>query len=184
MDNGAGSYRRFLAGDENGLAEIIREYRDGLIMFLNGFTNDIDAAEELAEDVFVKIAVRKPPFKEKASFKTWLYSIGKNEALQLSRKKKISYVPLDSLSEAASEYDAPETSCLKGERDRILHRCLASLKSEYHQVLWLFYFEELSAKEISTIMKKSVHGVETLLYRARKALKEELEKEGIENEDY
>lgn len=51
MDNGASSYRRFRdEGDESGLAEIIRDYRDGLIFYLNGFVNNIQVAEELAED--------------------------------------------------------------------------------------------------------------------------------------
>ena len=55
MDNGASSYRRFLDGDESGIIEIIRDYKDGLILFLNGFTQNIHIAEELAEDTFVKL---------------------------------------------------------------------------------------------------------------------------------
>ena len=50
MDNGASSYRRFLDGDENGIVEIIRDYKDGLIFYLNGFTQNIYVAEELAEE--------------------------------------------------------------------------------------------------------------------------------------
>ena len=52
MDNGASSYRRFLDGDENGIVEIIRDYKDGLIFYLNGFTQNIYVAEELAEETF------------------------------------------------------------------------------------------------------------------------------------
>ena len=183
MDNGASSYRRFLAGDDGGLAEIIREYRNGLIFYLNGFVNDFGAAEELAEDVFVKLAVKKPRFKENASFKTWLYTIGRNEAYSALRRKKITYVPLEELPELPGDYDAPELRYLGEEKRRALHRCLASLKSEYHQALWLYYFEGLSAKEISAVMKKSVHSVETLLYRARNALKRALETEGFNDEN-
>ena len=61
--------------------------------------------------------------------------------------------------------------------------CLAGLKSEYHQVLWLYYFDELPAKEIAVVMKKSVHNVETLLYRARKAARSALEAEGLNDEN-
>ena len=50
MDNGAENYRRFLNGDNSGLVEIVREYKDGLIFYLRGFTDDILQAEELAED--------------------------------------------------------------------------------------------------------------------------------------
>ena len=56
---------------------------------------------------------------------------------------------------------------------------MAGLKPEYRQVLWLVYFEGFSSREASSVMKKSVHGIETLLYRARRSLKSELEKEGF-----
>lgn len=57
---------------------------------------------------------------------------------------------------------------------------MAYLKTEYRQVLWLLYFEELSVKEISQIMKKSPHAVETLTYRAKQSLKSELTKDGYD----
>lgn len=50
MDNGASSYRRFLEGDDSGIVEIIRDYKDGLILFLNRYVNNIHTAEELAEE--------------------------------------------------------------------------------------------------------------------------------------
>ena len=56
MDNGASSYRRFLEGDDDGIVEIIRDYKDGLILFLNRYVNNIHIAEELAEDTFFKEA--------------------------------------------------------------------------------------------------------------------------------
>ena len=183
MDNGASSYRRFLAGDDEGLAEIIRTYRDGLIFYLNGFVNDIHTAEDLAEDVFVKLAVKKPAFREKSSFRTWLYAIGRNEAYTYLRRHKVTYVPLEEIPAQAAVCDAPETGYFGDEKRRALHKCLSGLKSEYHQVLWLYYFEELPVKEIAAVMKKSAHSVETLLYRARKAVKSALEAEGITDEN-
>ena len=60
MDNGASSYRRFLDGDDKGLAEIVRDYRDGLILYLNGIVNNISVAEELMEETFFKIITKKP----------------------------------------------------------------------------------------------------------------------------
>ena len=50
MDNGASSYRRFLDGDDNGFIEIIKDYKDGLILYINNFTRNIFTAEDLAED--------------------------------------------------------------------------------------------------------------------------------------
>ncbi len=50
MDNGASSYRRFLSGDDNGIVDIIKDYKDGLMLFLNRYVNNIHVAEELTED--------------------------------------------------------------------------------------------------------------------------------------
>lgn len=70
-DNGASSYRRFRDdGDESGLVEIIRDYKDGLIFYLNSFVGNIYTAEELAEDTFVLLGTKKPKDKGKGSFKT------------------------------------------------------------------------------------------------------------------
>lgn len=68
MDNGAESYRRFLDGDDGGLGEIVEAYKDGLILFLNGIVGNIYVAEELAEDAFFRLMVKKPRFSGKSSF--------------------------------------------------------------------------------------------------------------------
>ncbi len=58
MDNGASSYRRFIDGDDNGLAEIIRSYNAGLTLFINSFVNNLSIADELSEETFVKIGLQ------------------------------------------------------------------------------------------------------------------------------
>ena len=71
MDNGASSYRRFREnGDESGLVEIIRDYKDGLIFYLTGIVGDIHEAEDLVQDTFVLLGTKKPKDKGKGSFKT------------------------------------------------------------------------------------------------------------------
>ena len=104
MDNGACSYRRYLAGDDSGLADIIREYRDGLIFFLTGLLGDVRAAEETAMDTFVLLGVKKPRDSGKAAFRTWLYTIGRRLAIdRLRREKRRRELPL----EAAENRPAP-----------------------------------------------------------------------------
>ena len=88
MDNGASSYRRFLEGDNEGLAEIIREYSDGLIFYINSYVHNISLAEEIMEDVFVYIAVKRPKYMEKSSFKTWLYAIARYTSIDCLKKEQ------------------------------------------------------------------------------------------------
>ena len=183
MDNGASSYRRFLDGDDNGFVEIVRDYKDGLILFLDSFVRNLSISEELAEDTFVKLGIKKPRFSGKSSFKTWLYAIGRNVAVDYIRKEsKRSELSIDECSNLADR-QALEDAYLKEERRIVIHQALGKLKPEYRQVLWLTYFEELSNKEAAKVMRKSVHSIETLIYRAKQSLKQELIKEGFTYED-
>ena len=68
MDNGASSYLRFRDGDDNAFVSIIRDYKDGLILYLDSFTHNIYIAEELMEDTFVKIVTKKPAYHRSAAF--------------------------------------------------------------------------------------------------------------------
>lgn len=183
MENGASSYHRFLAGDDEGLHEIICEYRTGLILYLNSFVQNIHTAEELTEDTFAELAINCPKYSGKSSFKTWLYAIGRNITIKYLRKHaKLSIVPLESQKNLADEKNI-ESNYIKSEQKRIVHKALHSLKSEYRQVLYLSFFEEFSNTETAIIMKKNKRQIETLLYNAKLALKSELERSGFEYEE-
>lgn len=88
MEEGIATYQQFLEGDIDVLEDIVAQYKDGLILYLIRFVNDIYIAEELAEDVFVKLVLKKPRFSQRAAFKTWLYAIGRNVALDYLRWRK------------------------------------------------------------------------------------------------
>ncbi len=66
MDNGASSYRRYLDGDDDGIAEIVKDYKDGLILYLNGYVSNLHIAEDLCEDTFSALSQRNPNTTEKA----------------------------------------------------------------------------------------------------------------------
>lgn len=177
MDNGAGSYRRFLAGDDSGIVEIVRDYKDGLIFYLNSYVSNIHIAEELAEDTFFKLMIKKPKYREKYAFKTWLYTIGRNVAIDYIRKNaRLLATPIEDLEEMLWDEETLEKSYIREESRIALHRALAGLKPEYRQILYLVYFEDFSNEQAARVMKKSRHQVETLLYRAKKALREEFSK--------
>ncbi len=62
MDNGASSYHRFLAGDWDGLTEIVEEYYKGLVLYLNTFVNNLQDAEDMAEETLLVLTTQKPVF--------------------------------------------------------------------------------------------------------------------------
>ena len=181
MEQKPNSYQLFLDGDENALADIIHTYKDGLILYLSGIVGDIVTAEELTEEVFVKLVLKRPRFHNGSSFKTWLYTIARNTAIDYLRRNKRESVPLEECPHLAGEEDL-ERSYIYQEEKLLMHKCMKQLKPEYRQVLWLSYFEGFSYQQIGRVMKKTTHGVETLAYRARVALKNWMIKEGYNYE--
>ena len=183
MDNGASSYRRFLDGDDYGMEELIRDYKDGLVLYLNSYLNDFSVAEDCVQDTFITLAIKKPKYRGESSFKTWLYTIGRNTALYYMRKhRNDSAVLIDECEKLAAEADL-ERDYLKEEQKITVRRAIRRLKREYQQVVYLTYFEGFSYAEAAKIMKKSRKQIENLIYNAKKSLKSELEKEGVNYEE-
>ena len=184
MGNDADRYRRYLDGDDNGLEEIIDEHYEGLTLYLNSIVDNICVAEELMQETFVRLAVKKPRFSGKQFFKTWLYSIAKHCALDYLRKSsKMTDYPIDEAFQMSDEENI-ERQYLKEEQKIELHHAMKRLKADYSQVLYLMYFESFDTADIASIMKKSKKQVSDLLYRAKGALKSELEKEGFVYEEF
>ncbi len=182
MDNGASSYRRFRDnGDVQGLDEIIIEYSDGLILYLTSIVGNVQKAEEITEDTFVLLGTKKPKFKGKSSFKTWLYAIGRNLAVDHIRKdSRKNCISIEDTPEMIDDETAVEEAYIKKEQQIMIHKAMRKLQPKYQQVLWLIYFEGFSNKEAAKIMKKSLRSLESMLYRARKSLRSQLETEGFE----
>ena len=179
MENGAVNYNRFLEGDKDGMTEIIREYKDGLSLYINSFVRNICLSEELMEETFVALVMKKPKFSGKSTFKTWLYAIGRNVTLDyLKKAKKHQILPVDEMYDMADEEDI-EKEYICEENKIQLYRALAKLKPAYSQVLHLSYLEGFTNSETACIMQRSSRQIENLIYRAKKALREELEKEGF-----
>lgn len=182
MDSGAENYRRFLEGDDGGMEEIIRDYKDGLILYLNGLVGNIHIAEELMEDTFFKLVTKKPRFSGKSLFKTWLYAIGRNAAIdEIRHSSRFVCSSIEECCNMADE-ESIEREYLREEQKIRLHKAIGKLNPDYRQVLYLSFFEEFKNEETAKIMHKSKRQIENLLYRAKQSLRSILEKEGVEYE--
>jgi RNA polymerase sigma-70 factor (ECF subfamily) len=184
MGNDAERYRRFLDGDDNGLIEIIDEYHEGMSLYLNSIVNNMCLADDIVQETFVKLAIKKPPFRGKCSFKTWLFTNARNCAVDHLRKdQKISDLSLDEHL-VISDVTDTEKEYFKEEQKKELYRAMKRLNPEYYQVLYLMYFEDLDTSDIARIMHKAKRQVSDLIFRARKSLRSELERKGFIYERY
>ena len=177
-------YSRYVDGNDEAFVDLIRQYKDGLIFYLDSFTHNIFEAEDLAQETFVKIAIHKPFFSPRAQFKTWLYTIARNLAIDWLRKQaKQNTLPLESAGDMPADEISMEQNYLRQEKRILVRRALRRIKCDYSQVLYLVYFEGFNNAQAAKIMKKSKRQIENLLYQAKKALKSELCKEALFNEE-
>lgn len=183
MDNGANSYRRWLEGDESALTELVTAYRPGLRAYLCGIVHDWDLADDLTQETFVKLLVKRPRDKGTASFKTWLYTIGRRTAFDWLRKeRRLPRVPLDE-SFAPADDSTPEAALLRAQTTERLLTALETLQPQHRQILYLIYFERFTPAQAAKILGKSSHNVSALLYRAKDALRRALNGEVLFDEN-
>ena len=137
------------------------------------------------QETFVTLATKKPKYQEKHEFKTWLFTIARNNAYNYLKRHKAKYSdkPIEDYIILSDGTDI-EKEYLCTERNIELHRAMKNLNPEYFQVLYLMYFEELDTEGIAFIMHKSKRQIGDLLYRAKKSLKSILEKAGFRYEDF
>ena len=179
MNNGESSYRRFLDGDESAFDEILKEYRNSLTFFIDRYVHDIDAAEDIAIDVFTEVIVHPHRYNFKTTLKTYLFMIGRSRALDyIKHKKKIIFSELEEADKLVDEHSSLEEIVLADERKHILNMAIAKLPENMELVVHLVYFENLSYEETAKVMKKNVKQIDNLLYRAKKELRSILGKEG------
>lgn len=177
MDRGEEYYLCYLNGDESGFDRLIELYRENLIFFLMRYLPTGEDAEDAAEDAFVSLLLHPYRPGRGASLKTYLFTLGRNRALNLLKKNR-RQAPLECSSQfpIADELALEDRLCRDDARRQLLH-ALDSLPADYREVLYLLYFEELSPGEVAKVMKKTKKQIENLSYRGRQALKEKLGKE-------
>lgn len=172
----------FNNGNKEALGKLVEMYSDGLMLYINGFVRDINIAEDLMEDTFAKLLYKKCNFKGKSSFKTYLYKIGRNISLDYLKKNK-KFINAEISENDIIDTNQLERIVIKTDYQKNVQKCLNKINKEYKEVLHLIYFEDLKYEEIQKIMRKTNKQIKNLAYRARQALKIELEKEGFVYEE-
>ena len=178
MDNGASSYRRYLAGDEDAFGEIVKMYFDNLVFFIDRYVREPAAAEDIAMDVFAYLVAFPRRYHFGVSLKTYLFMLGRSRALDyLRHRQRLPQVSLKEAEDIPGETSA-EDAVLTDQRRRAVNDALMQLEEQQRLAVHLVYFEELSCDEAAKVMKKSRKQVYNLLYRAKKALRAILGEEG------
>ena len=178
---GASSYRRFQQGEETALDQILVAYSDALVRFAYSLVHNSHAAEDIAAESIAILLTTYKKFRDDGHMRAYLYGIARHKAVDYLRLRRY-LVPLEDVENVLGFGDL-EADALKKERNEAIYRCMQALPENYRQVLQLQYFDGFEPKDIAAILRRTAKQTYNLLARAKVALKELLEKEGITHAD-
>lgn len=164
---------KILKGDTNSFAVLVDKYKDMVFSLALKVMKNREEAEEVSQDTFIKAYRSLKNFKGDSKFSTWLYKIAYHNCMD--RLKKISRkYNTDTIDEVVENKISATDDVLqtieRKERAEIIKECLNELPEDERSILWFFYFEELSLKEITEVTEYSENNVKVKLHRARKKL--------------
>jgi RNA polymerase sigma-70 factor (ECF subfamily) len=167
------------------LDELIVRYQHRLLRYLLYLTSSRELAEDLFQEVWMRVLVRGGQFNGKARFDTWLFTIARNLVIDYRRKRTLA--SLDELFEGSSEDDRPMSFEISDsqptpfdrfasleDRQRVADALLA-VDTLYREVLVLRFHEDLSLQEIASVTRAPLSTVKSRLYRGLAAIRPVLE---------
>jgi RNA polymerase sigma-70 factor (ECF subfamily) len=172
-------------GDAAAFTELVLRYQNRLLTVLEHLVGSRELAEDLAQDVFVRVFKARERYQPEAKFSTWLFTIANNVASNAlrsrSRRREVGVpegngadsapLALDQLAKAASGF-MPTRALDKAEQAEMVRSAVAALSERQRMALLLAKFEGMSYHDIAQTMDLSVQAIKSLLSRARVNLKE------------
>ena len=167
-------YSAFMSFDQ-----IYNSYKKTVFNLSLNYTGNIEDAEEVTQDVFVKVYENLTRFRKEADIKTWIYRITINQSLDFikakKRKKRFfqnSFLSVDNEANPVhvSEFNHPGVTLEQKEAIAFIFKCLNNLPENQKTVVVLLKIENLAQHEAAAIMNTSVKAVESLFQRAKKNL--------------
>jgi RNA polymerase sigma-70 factor (ECF subfamily) len=170
--------QRVKDGDLNAFSHIVSEYQPMVFTIVFKIVNNREDAEDISQEIFLKVFKSLGSFKEESKFSTWLFRIAYNTALSEIRKRKIVFSSFDDDFSTLKEEEISEDieDITVEERILYLEKALKTLPAEDALLITLFYMNNHSIEEISRISNLSCANVKVKLHRIRKRLVLEINK--------
>jgi len=171
-----------IIGDDAELfGEVINRYRAKLMRYILRITNvDKAGAEDILQDAFIKVYKNLNDFDTELKFSSWIYRIVHNEVINVHRKNTsgirkhaVSIDEHELQNIINDDFDIMQTGEAKFTQQYV-QEVLGKIDDKYREVIVLRYFEYKDYKEIADILKKPINTIATLLSRAKKQLRKEI----------
>jgi len=162
-------------GDRKAYGELVVRHRQGVVNVIYRMSGDPDLAEDVAQEAFIRAWVNLPRYRPHAPFRSWVYRIATNAALDHFRRRKET-IDIDSLPLPAGGH-GPEALVEEKTRAEAVQKAVLALPAASRSVLVLREFEGFSYREISDTLEIPIGTVMSRLNYARKSLAEMLKPE-------
>lgn len=170
---------QYQSGDVMALQKLVKNWHKTFCEKAYWLTKDAEASKDIAQETWNTIIDKIEDLKDSASFKPWALRIVFTKAMDWMRAKQKEINKLKSYHNTidTNEDELNDTEALK----KTLLKTIKSLSNEQQIVIRLFYVEEYSLKELSSLLEISVGTVKSRLFHAREKLKEHLKNRNYEN---
>ena len=169
---------RILDGDDSALKELYDRYLKQIFSYAYLQTGDYQYAEEVTQDIFIKMTGNLHRFRGKSSFKTWLFTIGRNVVIDHHRRQKRHKQSISVKEVRPEKAGSFHTDQLEEGLSERMVRNLNKLPEEYRTVIHLRFIDDFSLSETAKIMSKTVMAIKALQHRAKKRFIELVDSEG------
>ncbi len=160
-------------GDPAGAEGLFERYAAAILRFADRMLNNRAEAEEVTQEVFLKLISRAGQYDGRASVSSWLYAIGANACRdRLRRNRRAVVVPIEAVAEAPAREESPENRIFDGQRRAAVRRALERLSDDQREALVLARYHGLPYAEIARTLNISEGAVKTRIFRAMETLKE------------
>ena len=152
---------------------LVRKYQERIYWHIRKMVVDHDDANDLAQEVFVKVWKNLAKFRKDSQLFTWIYRIATNECLNfLKKKKKRFFLPIHDVSAELSQ-KLDESSHISGDEIQLkLQKALLKLPEKQRLVFNMRYYDEMTYQQISDILGTSVGGLKASYHLAAKKIEE------------
>lgn len=167
-----------LSGNQDAFAELVSRYKNLVYSVILRMVNDHEEANDLAQEVFIKVYKNLDKYSPEYKFSTWIMRITTNLVIDFRRKKKQETISMDDMEYEPASLETPEGSYIKKEQKNLVNLAIKSLPDMYRIPIVLYHQQGLSYQEIGDIIGEPLSKVKNRIFRGRKMLKENLMKEG------
>ena len=166
-------------GDHEAFARLVEAYKQPIYNIAYRMLGNASEAEDVAQEVFLRAYLKLATYDRERKFSTWLLSIASNYCIDVLRRRRAQLVTLDDAEFAIpSREPGPEELAVEGEQREAVAQAIDALAPAYRLPAVLRYYYDLPYEEIEQITGLTEATVKTRLYRARRMIKDFLEKQG------